>query len=362
MKALIKCSKKGSITVEACIAFPVFLCFFFSLLFFIKITCINIMVNHAVSETAKQLAASAYPVKYLNELEDDILLNDGETDIPEFSEEVETIKKEALNSLTGGFTDIIGGILSGDVTKDNIGKTIGEIADSFKNDIVDRLAGDYSKGLGAYLGRQYAGKYYEVKAKAKYAAAKSLMERFLTGNFIDRNRLSYTFVELPQSYIEQKMKSEDSAYTSICDKLGYTPEKDDVVVAVEYVTDIPLPFLGKKSIVLKHMAVEKAWIKGSNGVYSLDGLNDASGENDGSGSGDADTERKIEESYEKVNEETVYITKTGTKYHKRGCMYLARSCIPIKLADARAKHYEECKVCFKGFNIGDYKRQPKDQK
>ena len=42
---------------------------------------------------------------------------------------------------------------------------------------------------------------------------------------------------------------------------------------------------------------------------------------------------------------TVYITRTGEKYHLAGCRYLARSQIPIKLADAKAQGYTPCSVC-----------------
>ena len=42
---------------------------------------------------------------------------------------------------------------------------------------------------------------------------------------------------------------------------------------------------------------------------------------------------------------TVYITKTGEKYHRAGCRYLAKSCIAIGLADAKAAGYGPCSVC-----------------
>lgn len=41
---------------------------------------------------------------------------------------------------------------------------------------------------------------------------------------------------------------------------------------------------------------------------------------------------------------TVYITKTGEKYHRAGCRYLAKSSIPISLADA-VRRYGPCSVC-----------------
>lgn len=43
-------------------------------------------------------------------------------------------------------------------------------------------------------------------------------------------------------------------------------------------------------------------------------------------------------------EETVYVTRTGSKYHRLSCQYLQRSCIPISLKEAK-KSYEPCSVC-----------------
>lgn len=42
---------------------------------------------------------------------------------------------------------------------------------------------------------------------------------------------------------------------------------------------------------------------------------------------------------------TVYITKSGKKYHLDGCKFLAKSKIPISLSEAKAKGYTPCSVC-----------------
>jgi hypothetical protein len=42
---------------------------------------------------------------------------------------------------------------------------------------------------------------------------------------------------------------------------------------------------------------------------------------------------------------TVYITRTGEKYHRSGCRYLSQSKIAISLADAKARGYTPCSVC-----------------
>ena len=46
-----------------------------------------------------------------------------------------------------------------------------------------------------------------------------------------------------------------------------------------------------------------------------------------------------------TKEITVYITRTGKKYHTATCRYLSRSKIPIALKDAKANGYTPCSVC-----------------
>jgi hypothetical protein len=43
--------------------------------------------------------------------------------------------------------------------------------------------------------------------------------------------------------------------------------------------------------------------------------------------------------------QTVYITRTGKKYHRDGCRYLAGGKTAISLKDAKAKGFTACKVC-----------------
>ena len=42
---------------------------------------------------------------------------------------------------------------------------------------------------------------------------------------------------------------------------------------------------------------------------------------------------------------TVYITKTGKKYHADGCRSLRKSKIPISKSDAIAQGYTPCEIC-----------------
>jgi len=42
--------------------------------------------------------------------------------------------------------------------------------------------------------------------------------------------------------------------------------------------------------------------------------------------------------------ETVYVTRTGSKYHRSGCQYLRRSRMPVSLKEAK-QSYDPCSVC-----------------
>ena len=49
--------------------------------------------------------------------------------------------------------------------------------------------------------------------------------------------------------------------------------------------------------------------------------------------------------FNSVFSQTVYITKTGEKYHKENCRYLKKSSYSINLSDAKARGYNACSVC-----------------
>ncbi len=50
-----------------------------------------------------------------------------------------------------------------------------------------------------------------------------------------------------------------------------------------------------------------------------------------------------------ITQLTVYVTKTGTKYHASSCRYLSQSKIPMALELAKQNGYGACKVCKPGY-------------
>lgn len=49
---------------------------------------------------------------------------------------------------------------------------------------------------------------------------------------------------------------------------------------------------------------------------------------------------------QETKSQTVYVTKTGEKYHRDGCQYLRKSKIAISLDDAKAQGYTACSRCW----------------
>lgn len=85
----------------------------------------------------------------------------------------------------------------------------------------------------------------------------------------------------------------------------------------------------------------KATVSQSSGSYSSSGRSSNGSSSSSSG---AASQQNISSSSE--SGQTVYITRTGSKYHRNGCQYLSRSQIPISLGEARAEGYTACSRCW----------------
>ena len=58
-----------------------------------------------------------------------------------------------------------------------------------------------------------------------------------------------------------------------------------------------------------------------------------------------DTNTTTEETFETFLSDTVYVTKSGSKYHSYGCIYLKKSCIEKDLSVAESQGYTPCSKC-----------------
>ncbi|HQD53460.1 MAG TPA: hypothetical protein PLJ33_01230 [Peptococcaceae bacterium] len=330
---------QGSLTVEACLALPVFLCFFFLLLFFVKIACINIELDHAVKDTARQLAASAYPLRFANDYLDSqtaqskILENFIPKEADKAQGKANQLAKESLITM----------ILTGEAAEPDLEKCWQDIGKTIQSDL--------EKGFQGMIVNHFLPALVELKSAGQYLLVQEMLEKKLAGSTINRDKLQLKLVELPQGKAEYQFKKAQGYY----DRTGLQADQDfdhqDAIVQVEYAFSIPLPFFGQQELFLRHTAVEKAWLKGSNGIYTaarseekvdLTLFKDPEDKGKGSGKG-KDREEEDQE---------VYVCKSDTPvYHTlRYCDYLGSQIIIMtkKEAEQRGKRpHQGCPHRFK---------------
>jgi len=299
---------KGSITVEACAILPIFLSTFFLLLFLVKFTCTGMLLDYAVNETAKEIAAAIYPLSFINEIEDEKIEEFGDARIPTIEEE---LKKLGQQTNCGGSGSILNVIISEDLKGADVANAL------------EGILKDYRKGIIGSIVDIIKPSYWDMKSAAKYMIADSLIRKHLGNPIINKDNIRLRVVEFPQGKEEYNARSSSDLYKSFRLVPGKDFDSDDVVLQVEYDYRIKLPFIKAFNVKMVHSAVERAWINGSFGVLTEkdEGLN-------------LEPEANI-----------VFITRTGIRYHKESCRYLRKSKIPIEIEGAKKGGYTPCKVC-----------------
>jgi len=266
------------------------------------------LLHHAVNDTAKEIAAFAYPISFVNELEDEKIGEYGNAKIPTPEEELKKLAQQIEEDNPDNLLNVI-------ISEDLKGEDI--------SDVLKGILEDYSKGIIGSIVDRITPAYWDMKSAGKYMIADALVKEHLDSPLINLKNARLRLVEFPQGKEEYNARSESELYKSF----GMTPGKDfssnDVVLQLEYDYRVKLPFLEALNIKMVHTAVERAWLNGSYGVLTAkdEGL-------------DLEPEGSI-----------VFITRTGIRYHKGDCRYLRKSRIPISIEEAREKGYTPCKVC-----------------
>lgn len=305
-------TSKGSLTVEAALVLPLFLFAFLLFLFMLKVVYIQAALDHAVKETGREIAAVAYPLSFFNEWEDELLAE---------GEENTFLTKELKgreSSFLPVYGEYIGDIFADGFVEGNLGKLWAITNGLSGQDGRSSIENSIIKKLSAY--------YYDLQEDSKYVVVDTLLFKHLETYELKAENLALCLVNLPQSKNSYNNNKDDPRYQ----ESGLFPEldfsKEDVVIQAQYNVTIPLPFLTDNTVLLKSTAVERAWLHGSNGVYTNR------------------DEKGYLETLQNEIESTVYITRTGEKYHLSNCRYLRKSKIPISLEEAK-KGYQPCKVC-----------------
>lgn len=205
--------------MEAAIAMPFFLAFVLALICVVKLTVTDMALSHAVSETVKQMAASAYPVELL-------------------ANEAQRVYQES--GVGGKVNEWLGHIQA---ARDKVMQGEQWVQDyrAFIPDILVSLV-EWEQKLREQMELAAAG---EVELFVRQhidpvvrSAFKEAVYHYADEQVLRKERLTVTEVELPQFW---------------------GSEQREIGIVAEYSFRLPIPFINK-TVTLRKKAYERIWV------------------------------------------------------------------------------------------------------
>lgn len=222
MKILLK---KGSVTIEAALVLPIFLCVVISVVFLIKTVYTHELIQHAITATADEMAASGY-VFHISGLRD---LN---TELDSGMEHRAQIFKNHINTVFDS-VDSLGRILD-----------IHETVDAVASNSVDEL-----KNIASLLASSV---YDDLKTELFTPLVKLKIKKYMTSGSeqdVDE-RLRTLNVENGFNGLDFK----ESCFLN--------DENNDIDIIVKYRINLPVPVKILPNIEIVQRASAKAWMGG----------------------------------------------------------------------------------------------------
>jgi len=222
LKAYSRINAKGSLTVEAAIVLPVFLCVIISVMFFIKVVHTHEVVQYALDKTAGEIAVFSYifHASGLKEIDDSV------------EEGIET----ASGKIIDGMFQAFGAIQGLDLSMDGA------------NGFAGNLAG-YLKDIAAAKAK---GGYGDAKTQVFIPLVKLYMKQYLlTGTARDINK------RLRDLSVAGGYDGMDFSFSGF-----FEDERDSIDLVVRYEMNIALPIKILPKIIIFQRAASRAWLGG----------------------------------------------------------------------------------------------------
>lgn len=325
--------QSGSLTVEAAIVLPIFICVVLVIGFLTKLVHTHEVPQYAINETANDMATSSY-IYYstgLYEIETRIYdkLTEKTGDLEEQEEELKRIldiiendtysevidKIQSLNDIVGNDNEGIEGLFN----------LINTVKDKGITENVMDIVATGELELHQYLKNQVGNMIMKEQFK----------KHLITADGADiKDRLKELHIVIPTG--NDSITNPSQLYGLDFSRSSYLFGNDEIDIVVMYKIDLPLPidFIGEISMIQR--ATAKAWLGGTNPTLIVEKSNGGSGSGGNQNSTEEENKSKI-----------VYITRTGECYHKGNCYHLRKSKIPAKLNEIIEKGiYRPCSHCY----------------
>ncbi len=260
-------ASNGALTVEAALILPLILCAFFSVVFIIKTVFTYEMIQHAIGETASEMAASSYiyHISGIRDLHDTV-----RNGVNDRSDEV----KEQLGSVIDAYDSLKGigsGVKNGGIEgiNDDVSaiqdaeQKFSEIFEHSKNIVSDPL--DELKSIAFYIA---GGTFDDIKTQLYIPVVKLYMKKYLVSeSFPDADG------RLRALGIVNGFDGLDFSESSF---LSDRDENIDIVVRYRVRLPLPLQFYNEMEFVQRVKV--RAWMGGNEKTSVLDGSTGSDGE------------------------------------------------------------------------------------
>jgi len=243
--------KRGSVTVEAAMAMPVFLCAVLSIVFIIKAVYVYELIQHSLTDTAEELGSLSYLYYKSGLLNEDKNLQEG---LSGAADEIGNLQERVRllmlleNKLSAGYS-------SGNTPGEAGGEAAGEAA----GEVAGEAAGEAAEGAGSYhvpaLQALLSGSYDNIKSGLYNNLAKSIIKKYLIAgsslNVQDR---------LETLNVRNGFQGLDFS------RSRYFSNNNDIELVVSYKLDLPLPVKIFGDFEIVQRATVRAWTGGDNPV------------------------------------------------------------------------------------------------
>lgn len=268
-------NRKGSLTVEAALVLPVFLCAVISIVFLVKAVLVHEIIQHAISETANELSTYSYIVTVSRLDEVDKHIQDGVRDkagrfeehissymegynaLTSFKEDIKEDAKEALDRLRDGGTDLEAiDDLQYDLenTKQKIENAVKGGKEAFANPAEEVAGMLFSMGGFAY-------------DRSKGALLGEISKIFIK-KYLKTDKLPDAGKRLEALNIEGGFEGLDFSKSKFLDS------SENIEIVVQYKLNLALPYNIMPDIHICQKAYARAWMDG-------DGFEDSSADGKG---------------------------------------------------------------------------------
>lgn len=318
MKSVIKgffIKKRGSLTVEAALVLPIFICAILTVGFMTKLVYTHEIVQHAIDEAANEMASTSY-IYYVSGIYDI-----DETIRSELNHKKEKSKEhiEKVVSSFGELSESIGEIEMGasklheNVNKTSIHEDIksmqqiaskGEEIDSSIEELQTIIAEIASDPRGEMISLA------SLMAKEGYDKGKTIVGNALIRHYINKHGLDNSRLE------SLNIESLDLSSST------YFEDNEDIDVIVKYKVDMPFPIKFINYFTIIQRAKARAWMGGDS----------------------LPSDNEINEK-EKETDKKVYVSKKGASYHRFGCYHIFKDIEQLDLQDAVKLGLKQCKKC-----------------